>query len=251
MTVAIPLPFEPDRDALFRVLAGHIDDGMLQEIAEADYGYGVEEALASLRPLRAGGDPLLAARPRSSEVLELIRWSRPENPEHKPGSVGDRGHWMRAFSCLSKHRADGSGALSDYSPNETLGALVDSIETLAEELWPELGRFLSWWLHQLGGRDESDDAFFGAALLWCAIRDGAADGVVIQLCEWTCDREKAALFLDYSPEWLHRTIPHNSHKDMWEALGRRMAARDGSGRGQEAREWIALIGSSLAGNQPD
>jgi hypothetical protein len=91
--------FKPDQTGLFKIIARHVDDAMLREIAAADYGQDIEQHLAPLRTLRDGGMP---PEPRSwypDEVLELIRWSQPDDPTWQPSGRGSRGHWMLAFSC--------------------------------------------------------------------------------------------------------------------------------------------------------
>src|SRR5260221_13417688 len=96
---ALVTAFPPSNRLLLDVSRQQIDDGMLAEIAAADYGIDADRHLASLRPIRDTGVVPQFIGWHPAEVLELIRWSDPENPEHKPGSTGRRGHQMRAFSC--------------------------------------------------------------------------------------------------------------------------------------------------------
>jgi hypothetical protein len=66
--------FEPDRDVLLRALAAHVTDEMLECISMSDYGCDCDAHMAALRQLGATGWVPM-------EVLELIRWSEPKNPE--------------------------------------------------------------------------------------------------------------------------------------------------------------------------
>src|SRR5262245_13446228 len=96
--------FEPTDKPLLRLAFDSVDDSMLQEIAEADYGIDADAHLSALRAIKAG-NVSFSMELEPKEVLELIRWSQPDDPNHKPGSVGRRGHWMRLFSCAVLIRA--------------------------------------------------------------------------------------------------------------------------------------------------
>lgn len=79
--------FRPDADELLDRLCPLIDDGMLHDIAEADYGTDAAKHLPPLKQFRDNRIiPVLDWHP--AEVLELIRWSQPEDPNWKPGSTG-------------------------------------------------------------------------------------------------------------------------------------------------------------------
>src|SRR5436305_280319 len=93
--------FPPSADRLLDVARQQVDDGMLREIAAADYGRDVDIHLAALRPIRDQGIVPAPLGWHPGEVLELIRWSDPEDPAHKPGATGRRGHQMRAFACAA------------------------------------------------------------------------------------------------------------------------------------------------------
>jgi hypothetical protein len=96
-------PLHPNESALTPLFHANIDEGMLREIAEADYGWKAEECYALLQPMLKTG---LVASDDSHlrEVLELIRWSEPDEPDWSPGGRGRRGHWMRLFACTAMVR---------------------------------------------------------------------------------------------------------------------------------------------------
>jgi hypothetical protein len=97
--------FGPESDGLLREISKYIDDEMLEWISTADYGSRADEHMVALRQVR---DTVTFPEEMywcPMEVLELIRWSEPENPDWKPGRTGEFGHWMRAFSCASILRA--------------------------------------------------------------------------------------------------------------------------------------------------
>lgn len=55
MSETILAACEPNRDRLLALVSEAIDDSMLQEIAEADYGRDVEEYLPALKQIRDKG----------------------------------------------------------------------------------------------------------------------------------------------------------------------------------------------------
>ena len=97
--------FDPEPDVLLRAISAHVDDEVLTEISLADYGEDAEVHLAALRTIRDTGTFSLPMHWYPAEVLELIRWSEPEDPNWKPGRTGEFGHWMRAFCCAALLRA--------------------------------------------------------------------------------------------------------------------------------------------------
>jgi hypothetical protein len=71
--------FPPDQRSAVDHLRGLIDESMLREIAEADYAKDVEGHFAALKPIWQGGDLTELDHWFPMEVLELIRWSEPED----------------------------------------------------------------------------------------------------------------------------------------------------------------------------
>jgi hypothetical protein len=139
--------FEPDGDVLLRAISAHVTDEMLECISMADYGCDGDAHLAALRQLR---DTItLSENPGwvPMEVLELIRWSEPENPEWKPGRTGEFGHWMRAFSCAAILRAEHEPWNYHYNDGSTCSTtiqLVLSLDALPVELKDEAARNFAW-----------------------------------------------------------------------------------------------------------
>ena len=58
------------------------------------------------------------------EVLELIRWSEPDDPDWSPGGQGPRGHWMRLFACTVRVRLAPKYPASFGSECDTLAQLI-------------------------------------------------------------------------------------------------------------------------------
>jgi len=137
--------FEPTPDELLRLVFGRVDESMLHEIAAADYGQDVDEHLEQLHAIKSG-KVLAPMRWEPKEVLELIRWSEPEDPTWSPGSTGDRGHWMRLFSCTVLLRAAADPANEGYFTGEdsTIIQLVDSAIKLGVSTPRAALKFLCW-----------------------------------------------------------------------------------------------------------
>lgn len=134
-----------------------IDEGMLREIAEADYERDVEKHLVALKPIWEGCGWGEMHHWYPMEVLELIRWSEPEDSDWTPGSIGIRGHRMRAFSCAVLL------ATPNFEPEkETLIQMLDSMFIIGDGALDAMARFLVWRLESLGR--EEDRPFFVLAL---------------------------------------------------------------------------------------
>jgi len=135
---------------LLALIADRIDDSMLREIAEADYGMQSDIYLAGLRGLRDLHElpaPDWARGGWNDEVLELVRWSRPEVAGWRPGGEGERGHWMRAFCCTAlmlRHPQSIQANADDGGFNQTLAAWLDSIAQLDPILRPAAAELLRW-----------------------------------------------------------------------------------------------------------
>jgi len=125
MTEQLLAPLHPDEGALTPLFQASFDDAMLREVAEADYGWKADECLALLQPMLKAG--LVASDDFNlREVLELIRWSEPDDPEWSPGGQGPRGHWMRLFACTALVRFAASQRDLFEGECTTLAQLISS-----------------------------------------------------------------------------------------------------------------------------
>ena len=247
MALQFPKIFEPDPRKLLSAVASHIDNSMLLEIAKADYGDQIEEHLAALRPVR---DQNLAPSEAwvPSEVLELVRWSEPDQPDWHPGGRGERGHWMRAFCCVALLRMEGE-RLIRFGIEDTTAILVESVEILNAGLWDELGALLTWLVDQTANSDyDSQDPVLGVALLQCVLRiESVTDASIIALCEWTWAREKEqSTLLAFDGSWFHRVVTYSVRQRTWRSLESKMMTLDLQARSKDVRDWVGKIGAALA-----
>jgi hypothetical protein len=245
--------FAPDADVLVRLIATHIDDDMLTEIADADYGKEQERHLAELSNLRAG-KVLAAPMPwHPAEVLELFRWSEPSDPKHKPGRFGIEGHWMRAFACAAllreSHRAENGYLRSSW--DNTAVQLVESLRILNQFHGPAVSL-----LSSLMVRFESDPgeriALFGYAMLASAIipQAGVGDETLLALLEWSDARgwnEWKEGGGDMSEDWLVVSINQCICKETWKRVADRLLT-DIERRSEKLQEPILTVASRLVGS---
>jgi len=160
---------DPTSEELLRLVFKQVDASMLREIAEADYVMDADAHLKALSAIKTGNVPApMEWVPK--EVLELIRWSEPDDPTWKPESVGDRGHWMRLFSCAVLIRAAAEPENDGYFIGEesTIIQLVDSAMKLGLDTSLAALKFLCWRM-QFRPLDEWDRPYFSVAILLLSV----------------------------------------------------------------------------------
>ncbi len=244
----------PESETFFDVLLPQIDDGMLREIAAADYAR--DEGL-HLVPLKLFFDkrtlPVLDWHP--AEVLELIRWSEPDLPNWKPGGTGMRGHLMRAFACALLLRSYERPENRDkwLSLNETVLQLCNSIRTLGNPFLSSGIGFLTWCAETLTPLDaELEAPFLNLALLSLAVESpNVADANIIALCD-KIEAQVSALLPEWQwaatrkKNWLLSINHHDLRNEQWIELGRRLYGLADAQRASEKWEKVGRIGRLLA-----
>lgn len=160
-------PSTPPHLLLWARLAGEVDDAMLKEIAEADYGMDSDEHLAELVRLREVPSISSPLEWHPTEVLELTRWEKFRDPKWKPRAAGVRGHLMRAFSCMALLLSadQESGGTAEHGEVDTLARLVDSAIQLGSDYEKLLLPFLSWRIDRLPDCIEEPPFFHFARLV--------------------------------------------------------------------------------------
>lgn len=248
--------FPPSPDALLHATRSRVDDGMLREIAEADYGMDFDAHLAALGPIRDQGAVPAPMGWEPKEVLELIRWSEPDDPAWKPGSTGTRGHEMRAFACAALLRAAAEPLNRGYfdGENSTLAQLLASALVLGPEAQEAAARFLAWRAPSMDPELEGEERpFFAFGLLVLAVvlrRGRLSDQALAAAAAWARAEEAAAA--DALPEglkradtpWLLRLTYFDLRHSVWRALAARLideAAALPPGPARGAVEEVALM----------
>lgn len=189
---ALLAQFDPDPNALLAWLRPRIGDDMLAEIAAADYGMDLDEHLAALRRIRDDGAVLAPMGWEPKEVLELIRWSEPDDPTWKPGSTGERGHLMRTFACTALIRAAAEPANFGYfsGENQTVIQLIASVLTLGQDAQRATLQLLTWRvLREPDDPEERPFFALGVLLLAAALGLGDDGAMLRDLCAWVVAEE--------------------------------------------------------------
>jgi hypothetical protein len=245
--------FCADADELLRQVSCQIDDVLLNEIASADYGHDVGEHLGYLRQIRDQGFLGRPMRWHPREVLELIRWLEPEDPDWKPGLTRERGHWMRAFACSSLLRAAGEPENEELRAgwNQTLIQLIESLRAVGPDFDRPTAAFLAWLISRIEPDYDTDElGFLMIGLLWYSSHVQAADDILIALSELTSAEVRRRPQVNvgrWSRRWLLGTTLYDLRHARWEQLGRSFIETDLRGRSSAATDWIRLIGNELAG----
>ena len=260
--------FDPEPDALLREISKHVDDEMLEWISTADYGSLADEHMVALRQVRDTGTFPSKMYWCPMEVLELIRWSEPEDPEWKPGRTGEFGHWMRAFSCSAILRATrepwnyGDGLGTD----STLVQLVLSLCALPADFTAQAVKFLAWLLlHSDPEGPDGQVCAYGIGLLCFALKrpDSFPDESLNSLAEWiirwadeiyespASALRRADAVYDGHPsgegDGLRVMVNSCQKQSSWELLAIKLLDLDLSSRSPDLRLRVKMIGEQLLG----
>ena len=245
--------FDPDGDVLLRAISAHVTDDMLDCIAHADYGCDADRHLAALRQLRETGT--LPQNPAwvPMEVLELIRWSEPDDPQWKPGRTGDPGHWIRAFSCAAILRAEHEPynySHNDGSTDSTTIQLILSLDALPIDLNREAARNFAWLLLKTDPEGKNDSIReYAVALLWLALHlaPRVPDDDLISLAQWTAKRADELKWDPRVAEFsgLRGMVIGCQKRSAWETFGVKLAELDLTNRSSNLQTWTRLIAEQL------
>ncbi len=228
--------FPPAPDLLLDVARRQIDDGMLLEIARADYGMDDQLHLAALRTIRDQGKVPESLEWHPSEVLRLMRWSNPEEPRHRPGCVGQRGHQMRAFACAALLRAR-------VADDATLAQCLGSAKVIGEEMNVAAARFLTWGIPQVS---IAESWLFAFGLLVVATRVGPGwfeESELRVAAEWVL-AEESEKQQEFGPFDLTdpAPLPFGLVSGYWKPLAAELIAFAETIQGEDVRESMELIG---------
>ncbi len=182
---------QPSPTTLLDLLGSQIDDSMLHEIAAADHGCDAALHFEQLRLIRDEGKTINPHEWHPTEVLELIRWSQPEDANWKPGATGKRGHVVRAFACavLLRSSVESANRSHDYAQRQTLKQLLHSVVVLGDQAERAAVSFLAWLVERAW---ESARALYALVFLMMALttlRDRWSDEDVGRLASWVMAEE--------------------------------------------------------------
>jgi len=245
--------FDPDADVLLRAISSHVNDEMLDCVSRADYGEDSDEHLSALQQIRDTGSMPENLGWIPMEVLELIRWSEPEDPKWKPGRTGEFGHWMRAFSCAAILRAEhqpGSYYYNDGSTDSTTIQLILSLEAIPVDLYREAARHFAWLLLKVGPEGKNNSVReFAVALFWFALHltPHVSDSDLIALAQWTINRADKLnwnLSLKEFPGLKAMAIGCQK-RSAWELFGVKVSEFNSNDRSSDLQAWVKLLAEQL------
>jgi hypothetical protein len=219
------LRFEPSSTALLDWLHSHIDDTMLHEIAAADYGHREQENFQALRNIYESLEIPAPLPWNPREVLELTRWSEPDDSQQTWSSTGTRGHLIRAFCCaILLKAADAPETLVFiHAENDTLAQLLASVLQLGREASESALHFLSWRIQRLPGYDAEYPFFaLGLLLLRAALFEPGQEGADLKLlADWVMREEARArrmCAIVESEAWLLGLTNFDQRHKVWRRL---------------------------------
>ncbi len=226
----------PDPDVLLDWLCPQIDDTLLEEIAAADYGMDAAEHLVALRSIRDDRIILAPMHWEPKEVLELIRWSEPDDPQWKPGRIGPDGQLMRAFCCAALLRAAAEPANWPYfdGENQTLIQLIASVLTFGPIATEAALRFVAWRVLTQPTEDvERPFCALGVLLLAALLRRQEANAALLcDLCAWVIAEEAATrahpgnVFPQAADAWMFGLTFFNMREDAWRSVAWRILVEE-------------------------
>jgi hypothetical protein len=247
MDIPVPLiaAFPPSADLLLDLARQQVDDTMLREIANADYGYKADAMLAALRPIRDDGIIPAPMDWPLVEVLQLTRWCDPETPNpppFEPGPTGRRGHQTRLFACAVLLRAMAKPATDniDNSEDASLANCLISAQVLGEEMSIAAARFLTWRIPQ----DPKcyEPFLFNIALVILAIRLRSGripDAVLGMAAEWVL-AEEARWRKEMDPYRSSNAKPEPFSLQFWRPLAAEMIREAATIRADDVRANLQL-----------
>jgi len=202
---------------------------MLRKFAEADYGAEAKGHLEALEQIARTGIVPQPLRWVPGEVLELTRWSEPDQPGARTrGATGREGHMMRAFACAVLLVAGGQteGRAPPDGENQTVIQLIASVLELGGELAPATANLL---FGRLARRStDADEAVFFILGLLILLRLGGQHAPTpaqwTVLATWLDDAETDARLASAWPDsgyWLIDLSAFDVQRPLWKRLARR------------------------------
>jgi hypothetical protein len=233
--------------ALLSLLRPHLDDDMLQQIADADWGMNADLNLARLRQIRDDGAVFAPMDWEPREVLSLVRWSEPADP-----NAGPRDDFIRAFVCAALLRTDAEPENQPHcdSENETLAQLVAASISLSGEFVEGATRFLAWKIAHVAIDEERPCFAFALLLLVVLRRARYAEEEVGRLAEAVVAeagrvQERMREHRTAQPGWILCLTHHNQKHHLWQRHGRRLLAEAEKFRSPTVRAWLTEIGRGV------
>ncbi|MBX9652689.1 hypothetical protein K2Y11_03630 [bacterium] len=250
--------FPPDANALVDFTRRFVDDQMLKEIANADYGYRVDDYFKALKEIRDSGVMPGSFECWPKEVLELTRWKEPDELEeyeetirpkplkHRnakvriPISPRMRGHRIRLFACAILLWF----AEDDSTVESTLAQALESAKYLGAEANSAFARSLA----AAEEKYYSSERWFRVLtllVLTLRLRVIADERLLREMTEWVLeDESEFSNFRRPSHSGELPPVPFGFGLGYWKSLFDEIAEFAKAVHSEDLREKITLIAQS-------
>jgi len=249
MTMKIPASltaaFPPSADLLFDRARREIDDAMLLDIANADYGQMADEMFALLRSIRDSGLIPKPMHPQLHEVLSLTRWCDPEQtdaPPFRPGPTGPTGHRTRLFACVLLLRAsvEPESLQDDGTSDSTLAQCLASAKSVGEEMSKAVACFLTW---RFSCALIEDPLFYAVALLIVAVRlrsGRVTEAELANVADWVLSVEADSQYVKWPISRAAMPTAFSLQQGFWQSLAEELRNEATTIQVDDARENVEL-----------
>jgi hypothetical protein len=239
---ALMAGFAASHERLLDVTRRAVDDSMLREIAQADYGVDADAYLAALRPIRDTG--ILPLTVTCWEVLNLTIFSGPNGPDREACGSADRANRMRAFACAVALQGGFEGCGAGMAETALVQCLV-SARQLGEEMNTAIGSFITWAMPVV---DDADRWLFALGLLIATIRDRSGRFSQRDLGEaaaWVLaeEGESRRAFSGFE----RPPAPFGLHQGFWRPLATELIDRAATLETKTIRDDFELLGQYVIG----
>lgn len=235
--------------ALLVLLRPYIDDEMLEEIANADYGLDAQEHLSALKQVR---DRLSFSVPMSwkpHEVLNLFRY-------HETGPTAHRQNVLkRAFCCIcllldEVHRESRVHMIG--SAIDPLTRLLENILALGGEYPEAFAQFITWRLPHVDPDYARDRPFFAVAIFILAVFSRKVPECDIpKLIDWLNEEvelERSVMEITAKKDRLLDMERCSQSDYIWRRVAERLCEESVWIESQAIRERVIDIAGRLIGN---
>ena len=245
-----PKSHHPSEECYCMLLAfgARLDDSMIEEIAQADHGYDVEEHQPALEKIKLEGYAPYPMGWVPRECLELLRWSDPSDELAEYGSKGERGHSIRAFCCaallasLCQEKEDEP----DITINDSLARLIASAKALGGNYSSIVSEFVNWYITVMPHKfDEGPYLYLAQLYLYCATSRSLDNEKIFKLvCSVEVEVERAR-YADWSiadlDDWFFGISVFDQSRNYWERYARELLELATSKSGSRAHDRLLSL----------
>lgn len=242
---------------LFRITR-LLSDEMLWEIARADYGMGAETCFVQLQQIRETKQMPETLDFELQEVLELTRWTEPENREE---------HVRRAFACASLLIA--RPTINVIDETATLASFIESVLALEPDYYCAALQLINWrmlhdfllelsCMNEAEGEDEDDvvlDSFFIYAWLLLMVLNQESESSMAVALAWLLKKESGNYVRSMNEStqddtFLLGTTFFNERHHAWKSVTVQILSQTAFITDERMKEVISQIRKAIVNGKP-